>query len=112
MKGYTHSSVTGHPDRSKIDAALAAGDSMRKVARDFGVGKGALTRYARRQTVPQRASQELRAGVPLGDLMAALNISSERVSAEIIFRLQVGEMTLDEVKGLLGVTEDEAPSGR
>ncbi len=51
--------ITIHPQRAAVDAALLAGQSLRDIARQYGVSKDAVARYRNeRMPVPLAAAKE------------------------------------------------------
>lgn len=75
--------ITTHPQRDAIDAALLAGQSLRDIARQYGVGKDAVARYRNeRMPVPlavAKESAEAARGVGIVEQIRALATDAQRI---------------------------------
>jgi len=75
--------ITAHPQRDAIDAALLAGQSLRDIARQYRVGKDAIARYRNeRMPVPlavAKKSAEVARGVSVLEQIRVLATDAQRI---------------------------------
>lgn len=75
--------ITAHPQRAAIDAALLAGQSLRDIARQYGLGKDAIARYRNeRMPIPlavAKKSAEVARGVSVLEQIRGLATDAQRI---------------------------------
>ena len=85
MAAPVRCSVCRHERRSEIESALVAGDSLRKIAKQFSVGKGAIDRHKSRHLVESLANAAQAPEAVRGDLLLS-QLQSQQARADQLYR--------------------------
>lgn len=105
-------SICAHPDRREIDSALLTGGQVAKIAREYGVSRGALTRHRDHGHITDAIAKAAAAeAVALGATKKAVTLDRltqevEEIQVEVSFLSRVQSL-LDRSLAVLDAAERE-----